>query len=93
MTLAARRLEPEAPASIAVAMRDAKGEAIEGLDVAATLEFPTSKRLDHHVALIETGAGEYRADVPLLAGQWDVVIEAKRDGERLFRSRNRVTLP
>ena len=92
VTLGVQRAEPGAPASIAVGMRDANNEALEGLEVSAGLEFPTDKRFDRRIGLIETGPGEYLADLPLRAGQWDVVIEAKREGERLFRSRNRVTL-
>ena len=74
------------------AIRDANNEALSGLQVSAGLEFPTDKHLDRRIGLIETGPGEYLADLPLRAGQWDVVIEAKREGERLFRSRNRVKL-
>jgi len=81
-----------APTLIDVAMRDADDKPLEGLAVRATLEFPADKRLDHHADLIEAAPGEYRADAPLQPGQWDLVIEARRDGERLFRSRNRIVL-
>ena len=40
----------------------------------------------------EAKPGDYRADASMRPGQWDLVIEAKRDGERLFRSRNRIVL-
>ena len=32
------------------------------------------------------------AEAALRAGQWDLVIEARREGVRLFRSRNRIVL-
>ena len=92
VTLAVRRPEPGAAVAVAVGMRDANNESLEGLEVSASFEFPTDKHLDRRVGLIETRPGEYLADLPLRAGLWDVVIEAKREGERLFRSRNRVTL-
>jgi len=93
VTLGVLRADPGAPASIAVAMRDANNAALEGLQVSASLEFPPDKHLDRHVVLAEIRSGEYLADLPLRAGQWDVVVEASRNGERLFRTRNRVTLP
>jgi nitrogen fixation protein FixH len=92
VTLGVQRTEPGAPASIVVGIRDANNEALAGLEVSAGLEFPTYKHLDRRIGLIETGRGEYLANLPLRSGQWDVIIEAKREGERLFRSRNRVTL-
>jgi nitrogen fixation protein FixH len=93
VSLGVQRPQPGAPASVALTIHDADNEALAGLDVSASFEFPTDKHLDRRVGLIETQVGEYRAEVPLRAGQWDVVIEAKSEGERLFRSRNRVTLP
>lgn len=93
VTLGVQRPQPGSPASVALAIRDANNEALAGLDVSASFEFPTDKHLDRRVSLVENEAGEYRVEVPLRAGRWDVVIEAKGEGERLFRSRNRVTLP
>jgi hypothetical protein len=41
----------------------------------------------------ENGGGSYRGTTHgVAAGQWDLVIEAERDGQRLFLSRNRVVL-
>jgi len=67
VTLGVQRAEPGAPASIAVGMRDANNEALGGLEVSAGLEFPTDKRFDRRIGLIETGPGEYLADLPLRA--------------------------
>jgi nitrogen fixation protein FixH len=88
----ALRVQAGAPASITVAMRDADDRPLQGLEVKATLEFPADKRLDRHASLSEAAPGEYRAESPLTAGQWDLVVEARRDGARLFRSRNRIVL-
>jgi nitrogen fixation protein FixH len=93
VTLGVQRPQRGAPASVAVAIRDANNEALAGLNVSASFEFPTDNHLDRRASLIEIQAGEYRGEVPLRAGRWDVVIEATGEGERLFRSRNRVTLP
>jgi hypothetical protein len=45
------------------------------------------------VPLSDDGAGLFRGTTAAAAGQWDLVIELSRDGERLFRSKNRVWLP
>jgi nitrogen fixation protein FixH len=88
----ALRLQPGAPAQIAVAMRNGQDEPLRGLVVKATLEYPADKKFDRRATLIESAPGEYRAEAPLGEGQWDLIIEAQRDGERLFRSRNRIVL-
>src|SRR5271169_5052217 len=46
VTLSARRIAPDARASIAVVLRDANGEALQGLEVSASVEFPTDKHFD-----------------------------------------------
>jgi nitrogen fixation protein FixH len=92
VSVKALRPNPGAPASIDVAMRDAQNAPLEGLKVNATLEFPADKKLDARASLKEAAPGEYRADAVLAAGQWDLVIEARRNGERLFRSVNRIVL-
>lgn len=73
--------------------RDRTGVPLAGLSFTAQLSRPTDKRADRVVPLGEADAGRYRArvgDVP--PGQWDLVLEAARGGERLFLSRSRVVL-
>jgi hypothetical protein len=42
---------------------------------------------------VESSPGLYTAVIPgVQAGAWTLVIEADRDGERVFASRNRVIL-
>jgi nitrogen fixation protein FixH len=72
--------------------RDAEGRVIQGLEAAARLERPTDRRADQVVALHENGSGHFRGTTAPLSGQWDLVIELSRGGERMFRSRNRVVL-
>jgi nitrogen fixation protein FixH len=80
------------PARLELALRDAQGQPVSGLTVAASLEFPASKRFDRKVDLLEKEPGLYRADAGVDAGQWDVAIEAKRNGTIVFRSHNRILL-
>jgi nitrogen fixation protein FixH len=56
------------------------------------LAHPTDRRLDQAVAMVGDGAGHFRGAAAFAAGQWDLVIDLDRNGERMFRSRNRVIL-
>lgn len=70
--------------------RDAQGLPLAGLDVAMRFHHPTDRRLDVTLDPVPAGAGVWRAAEDVPPGQWDLVIELSRDGERLFRSTNRV---
>jgi nitrogen fixation protein FixH len=69
------------------------GLPLAGLSVFSRLERPTDRRADQAFEIEETGGGSYRGTAHgVAAGQWDLVIEADRDGKRLFLSRNRIVL-
>ncbi|MFB6418656.1 FixH family protein [Bradyrhizobium tunisiense] len=69
------------------------GAPLAELSVFGGLERPTDRRADQVLEMIEGGGGSYRGIAHgVAAGQWDLVIEADRDGKRLFLSRNRVVL-
>jgi nitrogen fixation protein FixH len=72
--------------------RDADGRPLSGLQATALLVHPADRRADRAVGLSQEPAGRFRGTVDRIAGQWDVIIELSRGGERLFRSRNRVVL-
>ena len=72
--------------------RDAAGAPLAGLEAVAVLHHPTDRRSDHTVALSQLAAGHFRGTIDRVVGQWDVMIELSRGGERLFRSRSRVVL-
>lgn len=78
---------------VEVTARDAAGRPVRNLAATAQLVHPTDRRADHAVPLSDDGAGLFRGTTAAAAGQWDLVIELSRDGERLFRSKNRVWLP
>ena len=71
---------------------DAAARPLTGLEARAWLSHPTDRRFDRDLVLREAPAGHFGATVGKIAGQWDLIIELSRDGERLFRSRNRVVL-
>lgn len=71
---------------------DASGRPLSGLIATVHLAHPNDRREDQNVDLSETAAGQFRGTAGPVIGQRDVIIELFRDGERLFRSRNRVVL-
>jgi len=77
---------------VEIEARDAAGLPLAGLDAVARLERPTDQRVDQNVALHDSAPGQFRGMIGPVAGQWDLVIELSRGGERVFRSRNRVVL-
>jgi nitrogen fixation protein FixH len=80
-------------AVVRVEARDKAGVPLTGLAFSAALERPTDKRADRRIVLGELHTGLYggkAADVA--AGQWDLVLEVERGGERLFISKTRVFL-
>jgi nitrogen fixation protein FixH len=77
---------------VEVTARDAAGRPVPDLAATARLVHPTDRRGDHSVPLAGAGSGVFHGETVAAAGQWDLVIELSRDGERLFRSKNRVWL-
>jgi nitrogen fixation protein FixH len=71
--------------------RNRAGQPLVGFDVVARLSHPADRRRDHTVDLRPAGAGRYVGSVEATAGQWDLVIDIL-NGERVFRSRERVVL-
>jgi len=75
-----------------IAVLDGKGNAVTGLAATAHLEHPADARRDHDVPLSLTGAGRFHGVATAPSGQWELIIDLERGGERVFRSRSRVTL-
>jgi nitrogen fixation protein FixH len=75
-----------------IAPRDEAGRPLTGLSVSMLFRHPADARRDRPVELSEEGAGLYRGSLRLSPGQWDLMLDVKRDGVRLFRSQNRVVV-
>jgi nitrogen fixation protein FixH len=75
-----------------VSVRDAQGQPVGGLTADARLEHPANARFDEVIQLAKTGAGAFHGVARGRAGQWDLVVDFYRGGERMFRSRSRVNL-
>jgi nitrogen fixation protein FixH len=72
--------------------RDEAGHVLTGMAASASFERPTDRGLDRRIALTEDSSGQFNGKTELIRGQWDLVIEISRQGERLFRSKNRVVI-
>lgn len=80
-------------AAVTATFLGADGRPERGLTVTAEMQHPTASNHDRQIALAEVAGGSYAATVPEVgSGRWLLVLEASRDGERLFRSRNPVFL-
>jgi nitrogen fixation protein FixH len=77
---------------IEIEAHDAKGKAVTGLQFVATLVAPADKANDRILELSEIAPGVYRGQVAVVNGAWDLLIEAKRGGGRIYRSKNRISV-
>jgi nitrogen fixation protein FixH len=75
-----------------VAVRDNNGVAVTGLTALARLAHPATARLDHNVPLKSIGVGVFHGEVQAEPGQWELIIDLDRGGDRVFRSRSRISL-
>lgn len=79
--------------AVEIQARDVAQAPIGGLSVSVTLIRPTNGRADHAISLGERGKGTYLGAADgIPPGMWDAEIEANRGQERVFRSKNRITL-
>lgn len=72
--------------------RDASDAPLGGMTATAVFARPTDRRLDRVVAVNEDAPGHFHGSAVIAAGQWDLILELSRQGDRLFRSKNRVVI-
>ncbi len=77
---------------VEVVARDAADRPLARLEAVVWLAHPTNRRADQSIAMTEGWTGRFSGTAPALAGQWDLVIDLVRDGERMFRSKTRIIL-
>jgi nitrogen fixation protein FixH len=77
---------------IEVVANDAADRSLAGLTATVRLSHPTDRRLDQEVIMSEAGLGRFRGVASDVLGQWDLMIDLDRNGERMFRSKSRVVL-
>jgi nitrogen fixation protein FixH len=83
---------PDKMVQISVAARDHAGRPLAGLTWSAILKRPTSQRDDRVVVLMEGTYAHVAIVADLAPGQWDLVVEGSRGGERAFRRKTRLVL-
>jgi nitrogen fixation protein FixH len=69
---------------------DAEGRPLLGLTAVMHFSHPADRRADVTVTLPETAPGRFTATASPAAGQWDLIVELLRGGERIYRSKSRV---
>jgi len=77
---------------IETTLKDASGAALSGLNVVTKLQAPADMRRDVTAVLVEAAPGHYQGQVQAAAGGWTLDLEARRDGQAMFISHNRITL-
>ena len=75
---------------VEVNARDAGGRPLAGLTAVVRFNHPTDRRSDLAVETLEVTPGRFAGTATPTAGQWDLVIELMRGGERVFLSKSRV---
>ena len=83
---------PDGAKRVDIVARDATGQPLTGMTLSAVFERPIDRRLDRDITVTEDSPGRFHGVPRSPSGQWDLVIELSRHGDRLFRSRNRVVL-
>ncbi len=75
-----------------IVAHDASGAPLGGMTATAVFARPTDRHLDRTVIVNEDKPGHYAGSAIVAAGQWDLILELSRQGNRLFRSKNRVVI-
>lgn len=85
--------QPDGRATLRIEARDRTGLPLTGLKFFGRLERPADKAGDRELVLAEIGSGVFQGDADgILPGRWDLVLEGDQEGNRMFLSKNRLTL-
>jgi nitrogen fixation protein FixH len=79
-------------AVLTVSVKDARQAPLHNIDVAARLTHPTNARFDHDIPLSRMADSGFRGMTEATSGQWTLIIEVARAGERVYRTKSRVVL-
>lgn len=83
---------PAGDVIVETTVQEPNGQIPQRLSAEARLAHPTDARRDHTILLTEKSGGVFRGQTDATAGQWDLIIDFTRNGERAFRSKSRVIL-
>ncbi|HUI21203.1 MAG TPA: FixH family protein [Methylocella sp.] len=79
-------------ARVEVSIKDASQTPVIGLVLTSALDSPIDKKLDKTLSLAETAPGVYSGRITADPGQWDLLLDARRETRLVFRSKNRIAL-
>lgn len=83
---------PSGEAVLTVDVKDTKRAPVYDIDITARLTHPLNARLDHDISLSRAADSSFRGVTDATAGQWTLIIEMSRGGERVYRTKSRVVL-
>ena len=84
--------ELDGKSTVLLTFRDAAGAPVTGLQLTGRLDFMPDGHRDMSLELAEASPGEYRTEIKAEPGAWLLDVTAKRQGETLYRSRNRLSI-
>lgn len=84
--------QPDGKLGVSVVALDEAGKPLDGLTFKAQFQAPADTKRDVSAELAGSGNGVYSGAANVAAGQWQVVLSAMRDGNRVFLSGSRVKI-
>jgi len=82
------RIQDGPAIEVTATIKDKAGQPVSGLDASLHFFYPATRALDQDTIASAVAEGVYTGAAQLRRGHWDVQVDLKRNGERLFRSRN-----
>ncbi|SFK40966.1 FixH family protein [Methylocapsa palsarum] len=90
---AAIRRDSSGTLEVTIKQADESASPTDGLSALVQFEHPANRSRDRSVALAQAAPGIFTGALDLDPGRWDLVIDLRRNGETMFRSKNRVEAP
>jgi nitrogen fixation protein FixH len=88
------RRDPSGAAALTVGLAQSDGVSIDGVAISARLMHPLHRTKDHAFDIARLAAGRFAGTADGVGpGSYDLVVLVERNGEMLYRSRNRIMLP
>lgn len=87
------RRAPSGSLEVTLTQHDESDLATDGLTALVRFEHPASRSRDLGLTLAQAAPGVFAGSLSLDPGRWDLVIDLQRNGETMFRSKNRVEAP
>lgn len=79
--------------TLTISVTDKTGEPVSDIDLIARFAHPVDSRRDIVLAMHPVARGVFSGSGAVPAGRWRVDLDVSREGERMFRSQNRIVVP